>query len=237
MVPRRGRAQCERTTARFTSPAAKSACCRGTGPCCAGRRGCSRRCSCCPGFDATCRRRASLSSGRKCSPRWRLPASLDAPSGRHVFRRRCRSSRPERSRSRRPCSHFARVSSPRITAPSTSRSERTSTVSARRRSTSAVAHTSSGRCCWRRPPARRLPDAHRRISAGLRASWLRLARWRPRRRSLAGWCVTRSIRLRRRSPARATSCRSGVATAEPTADQVDVADAALNACLELERET
>ena len=52
------------------SHAAGSACCRGTGRCCAGRHGCSRRCSCCRGFAGAFPRHASPSSARRYSPRW-----------------------------------------------------------------------------------------------------------------------------------------------------------------------
>ena len=159
--------------------------------------------------------RRSLPEARFAFQRPKVLASLAAAgvgrtrrSARRAFRRPCRSSPPEHSRSRRRCSRSARATSPRTTARSTSRSGPTSTASARRRSTSAAARISSGRCSWRPRPARRWPGGRRRTSAGLRASWRRSARWRRRRRSSAGWCGTPSTRWRRRSPARATSSRS-----------------------------
>ena len=79
--------------------------------------------------------------------------------------------------------------------------------------------------------AARAPATHPyapRVSA--RSSWPS----RRRRRSSAGWCATPTSRSRVRSRSPATSCSTRVATAEPTPEQIEVAEAALAACLELE---
>src|SRR5439155_14014201 len=102
-------------------------------------------------------------------------------------------------------SRCAEAISPPTTAPSTSRSARTSTASRARRSTSAVARTWSARCLSRRRRPRRSRDAR---PCGCDARRVRSAPWarsRPRPRSSAGWCATRSTCSRRRSRGRAMS--------------------------------
>ena len=140
------------------------------------------------------------------------------------------------SRSRRLRSHCAALTSRRTTAPSTSRSAATSRGSARPRSTTAVAPISSARC-WSRPRlgntlAARAPCARaqpaRLGSAARRAS-------RPRPRSSAGWCGIPSSASHARSRSRVTSSSTDSPPRSRHAAQIEVAEAALAACLELEQ--
>ena len=96
-----------------------------------------------PSCAGACRRRGCRSSGPQCSPRRsRAPSTVQVVRrSRPALERPRASSSPARSRSRRRCSRSAAASSPPTTAPSTSRSGRTSTASRARRSTSAAART------------------------------------------------------------------------------------------------
>ena len=133
------------------------------------------------------------------------------------------------------CSRCARARSPPTTAPSTSRSAATSTASRARASTSAAAPTSSARCSLTTAlgnvarlaragalPRRRPDRRDRRRRRGLDRD-LRLDAAPPRARRSRG---------RSRSPATSSSTASPRRSRRPT--QLEVAEAALAACLELE---
>ena len=124
--------------------------------------------------------------------------------------------------------------SPPITAPSTSRSAATSTTSAARGSTSGAARTWSARY-WPRPPpgnllAARAPAQLRSARAGRRD-----ARSGRGATEIFGWMQRHPDRPLARALARpGHELQHRVATAEPSSAQLEVAEAALRACLELE---
>ena len=196
-----------------------------------------RRSRCCRRCGARFRRRASRSSDRACSPRFSAPRSR---------RGRCaaRGCRPGRGRSPLPASrscpprsHCAGRTSPPTTAPSTSRSGRTRTAaSPRRRSIRAAARSSSRR--WSRRRSQRTSSRRRRRPA--RAASLGSS-GRPAR-SAAPSRSSRGLRATREHPLARVLARPGfelqrhLSTAEPSDDQLEVANAARDACLALERQ-
>ena len=103
-----------------------------------------------------------------------------------------------------------------------------------RRSTSGAARICSARCSgrWRSGTSSR--RAPRGSSGSRRAGSPRSARSPSRPRSSRGWSAIPIIRFRERSPSPGHEIQHRLATAEPTPEQLEVAEAALAACLELE---
>ena len=145
-----------------------------------------------------------------------------------------RSCSPACSRSRRRRSRCAAPSSPRITVRSTSRSARTSTAPVRRRSTSAAAVIWSARSSRRRRSATcsrgSRPSA---CAAGARCRAVRCARRVDGDLRLDD-AASRRISSRRRCRSPATSSSTGSRRPSRRTEQLEVAEAALAACLELE---
>ena len=147
---------------------------------------------------------------------------------------RARAPRPARSRSLRPCSRCAAASSPPTTAPSTSRSGPTSTASTRAKEhercgshlvgpllvASAARQRArvAGAARTARPGARREPLGA--VGAAVEVfAWMTRHPGHPLAKALA-------------RPGHELQHR--IATAEPSPEQLEVAEAALAACLELE---
>ena len=229
-------APCAPTTDRSGWPRARS---RASRPACR-RRSCAarsaspRRSRCSPRCAGASPRPGSRSSARVCSlPSPSARRSAPPPGARRSPRAFARRWSPW-PRSSLPRWRCAGVSSRGTTARSTSRSGATSTTHLRRRSTSAAARISSARCssphCGRERacpegaalarPAARLAGTVGAVGASVEVfAWMSRHPGHP---------------LAARSPARATSCSGRVSTEDPSTEQLEVAEAALAACLELE---
>ena len=148
-----------------------------------------------------------------------------------------RSSSAVCSPSRRPCSRCGARRSPPTTAPSTSRSAATSRGSARPRSTTAAARICSARCSSRPRSATSLASRSPAARcAGLHASARSCSRVAAST-EIFGWMVRNpEKRLARALAKPGHELQHRFATAEPSPEQIEVAEAALAACLELERE-
>ena len=163
-------------------------------------------------------------------------AAVDACRARVAPRPAREGARRRRDRARaRACSRCAAASSPPTTAPSTSRSAATSTAAARRRSTSAAARTSSARSSSRPRSATRSPRARPSAGAARRAPSRRVGALGGRDRDLRlDGAPPRASRLARALAWPGHELQHRLSTAEPSAEQLEVAEAALATCLKLE---
>ena len=147
---------------------------------------------------------------------------------------RARKRSPPLRRSPLPRSRFEAASSPRITAPSTSRSAPTRRASRRRRSTTAAAAISSGpllltsaaaSALAARAPASARPAARALGAVGAIGAAV----------EIFGWMGRHPEQPLSRALARpGHELQTRISTAEPSAAQLEVAEAALAACLEAE---
>ncbi len=152
-------------------------------------------------------------------------------SGCHPPRR---SSSAPWPRSSRRCSLCGATISPRTTAPSTSRSAATSTGRPARRSTSAAARTCSARSSRLSPSATCSPHAPRFICARPARALASLGAVAAST-EIFSWMVRHPENRVAKALARpGHEIQHRLATAEPTPEQLEVAEAALAACLELE---
>ena len=204
---------------------------------CAGRPGWPRCSRCCRRCAGACRRRGCRSSGRRCSRRWSATAlvvrAIKDSSRLEPARRRAASagcSRSLRPRSRCAARELAAYHGAEHISIGTLRARRAARPGARalRLAPGRPARRRARRSAARSPPRRRRSCAARPRAAA------RSARSPPRRRSSAGWCGTRSNPLSRALAWPGHELQHRLATAEPTPEQLEVAEAALAACLELE---
>ena len=197
--------------------------------CCAGRPRLAERLALLPQVRrATARGAAAVRAPARARRRW-SPRRGRRSSGaaRAASARPRRSSSPPACRSRRPCSRCAAASWPRTTAPSTSRSARYEHGERAREGARAL-RLAPGRPAARDDGARqrRSPRGRRAQSGSPRAAAPPSARSPPRPRSSPGWPATRApARAGARGPGHELQHR--FATAEPTPEQLEVAQAAL----------
>jgi hypothetical protein len=191
---------------------------------------------------AACRGDAAAAAGPTRAPEARLPFERRR-SSRDVRGAIGAAHQGPRSRPRRSCppAHFARSPAAppyavgRCCLPRRRAFRSAATITGRpvRRSTSAAARTSSARCSSARQSEARWPLEHPSACEALPAQRRSSAQSASRRSCSAGWFAIRITGSHVRSRSPATSWHR-LATEDPSPEQLEVAEAALAACLKLE---